>query len=493
MVPARKLATNTTIQIIGRILTLVISVVTLSFIANHLFVDGSALKGYGQYSIVLIYISIIGATADLGLFTLVVREISGAKPEAAGRIVGSAIAFRFLLFLATLLILLAIFPFLPYEPIVKQGIVLGAITAFLMLFSQAIAAIFQANYQAEKIVVAEVIGRLVMAALTIYFLRQGLGLLPVIAANVIGNVALLLASYLLSRSTAPIKISFDFSFWRQSLPQFWSIAAVTVLGLIHFRLDSLILSFYQPVTEVGIYGVAYRVLDIVLVIPAIFAANLLPLLTKLADSGNKEGMAAQITRSTGTLFAISVTIGAVLITLAPWIITFITQAEFAASAVPLRLLVPAFIFLFITSLYAQTAIALKEQQRLIGGYAIVIGLDIVLNLILIPRFSYIGAATTTVLSEGILMVYSLWLLTKLLPLRLTQLPWGKMIGFGVALAAVTVAAYQLVLSLTGQFEVSNKLIQGSWIAGIGGALLLAAFGLFVLIFKRQSIVVEAQV
>lgn len=493
MVPARKLATNTTIQIIGRILTLVISVVTLSFISNHLFVDGSALKGYGQYSIVLIYISIIGATADLGLFTLVVREISGAKPEAAGRIVGSAIAFRFLLFLATLLILLAILPFLPYEPIVKQGIVLGAITAFLMLFSQAIAAIFQANYQAEKIVVAEVIGRLVMAALTIYFLRQGLGLLPVIAANVIGNVALLLASYLLSRSTAPIKISFDFSFWRQSLPQFWSIAAVTVLGLIHFRLDSLILSFYQPVTEVGIYGVAYRVLDIVLVIPAIFAANLLPLLTKLADSGNKEGMAAQITRSTGTLFAISVTIGAVLITLAPWIITFITQAEFAASAVPLRLLVPAFIFLFITSLYAQTAIALKEQQRLIGGYAIVIGLDIILNLILIPRFSYVGAATTTVLSEGVLMVYSLWLLTKLLPLRLTQLPWGKMMGFGVALAAVTVAVYQFVLPLTGQFEVSSKFIQGSWIAGIGGALLLSAFGLFRLIFKRQSIVVEAQV
>src|SRR3990167_2301999 len=231
----RNVAANTFTQIAGRFLTLLISLVTLSYIANYLFVDGSALVGYGQYTIVLTYISIIGATADLGLFTLVVREITGQDPEKAGRIVGSALVFRFLLMLVTLLILGGLYNFLPYDGVVKQGIILGVVIAFLMLFSQAIATIFQANYLSGRIVVSEVIGRAVIMILTIYFLRQGLGLIPVIVANLIGNVVLLVLSYGLSRTVSPIKIQFNFSLWKQTLPEFWSIAVVTLLGLVHFR------------------------------------------------------------------------------------------------------------------------------------------------------------------------------------------------------------------------------------------------------------------
>ena len=258
MSESRKIVANTTIQIVGRFLTLLISLVTLSYIANHLLFEGSALKGYGQYTIVLTYISIIGATADLGLFTLVVREITGKQPATAGRIVGSAIVFRFLLMIAALLVLAGLWQFLPYDAVVKQGIVLGVVIAFLMLFSQAVSTIFQANYLSSRIVISEIVGRLVIAILTIYFLRQGLGLIPVITANLIGNIVLLVVSYLLSRSITPIKISFDWALWKQTLPEFWSIGVVTLLGLVHFRLDSLILSFYKPVSDIGIYGVACR-------------------------------------------------------------------------------------------------------------------------------------------------------------------------------------------------------------------------------------------
>ncbi len=480
---AHRLATNTVIQIIGRGLTLIISVITLGFIANHLTVDGSRLEGYGQYSIVLTYISIIGATADLGLFNLVVREITGLPPVEAGRIVGSAIAFRVVLFLITLALLFVVLPFLPYEFVVKQGIVIGAVVAFLMLFSQAIAALFQATYQAEKIVIAEVTGRLLMMALTIYFLLQGYGLLPVIGANLIGNVFLLGLSYALSRRTAPIQINFDYRFWRRSLPQFWSIAAVTVLGLIHFRIDSLILSFYQPATEVGLYGVAYRILDIVLVIPAIIAANLLPVMTTLAGQENSGKLVGLITRMSGVLLAISVAIGAALFVLAPWVVHFITQADFVAAALPLRLLILAFISLFLTTLYSQTIIALREQRRLINGYLLVIALDIIVNLILIPKYSYRGAAITTVSSEIVLMVYSFWLLARLLPLRLRSLPWAKMLLFTAVAGGVAAGAYGIVEQLTTQFESYNKVIQGSWLLGIGLGIVAIYWLFFKLIFK----------
>jgi len=490
MSESRKLVANTGIQIIGRFLTLLISLVTLSYIANHLLFEGSALKGYGQYTIVLTYISIIGATADLGLFTLVVREITGKRPEVAGRIVGSALVFRFLLMLVTLLILGGLYNFLPYDGVVKQGIILGVVIAFLMLFSQAIATIFQANYLSGRIVVSEVIGRAVMAILTIYFLRQGLGLIPVIVANLIGNVVLLLASYLLSRTVSPIKIQFDFSLWKQTLPEFWSIAVVTLLGLVHFRLDSLILSVYKPVTDVGIYGVAYRIFDIILVIPAIFAANLLPILTRLNDTGRKIEIAQLIKRSTGLLFAASFALGVVIMILAPWIIVFVTSADFTASALPLRILTPAFIFLFLTTIYAGAAIALREQKRLIGGYCLVVMVDIVLNIILVPRFSYVGAAVTTVTSEVVLMVYSFFLLTKLLPIRLRSLPLGLMTIFAVAVSAAGLLVHQFLIPTLDQFERLGKFGQGVWLTIAGGLIILLAFGLFRLVFRAKTTIGE---
>ena len=486
MSDSRKLVANTSIQIVGRFLTLLISLVTLGYIANHLLVDGSALKGYGQYTIVLTYISIIGATADLGLFTLVVREITGKQPAVAGRIVGSAIVFRFLLMIATLLVLAGLWQFLPYDAIVKQGIVLGVVIAFLMLFSQAISTIFQANYLSGRIVISEVIGRLVMAILTIYWLRQGLGLIPVITANLIGNVVLLVVSYMLSRSITPIKIHFDFALWKQTLPEFWSIAVVTLLGLVHFRLDSLILSFYQPVSDIGIYGVAYRIFDIILVIPAIFAANLLPTLTRLNDSNQRAEISLLVKHATRMLFAASFALGVALMLLAPWIIVFITQPDFAASALPLRILTPAFIALFLTTIYAGTAIAMKAQKRLIGGYCLVVLLDIVRNLNLIPRFSYVGAATTTVISEVVLMVYSFFLLTKLLPIQLRQLPIGLMTMFAVATSLIGLLIHQFVIPTLDQFESFGKFGQGAWLFGSGGLIVLVALGIYRIIFSRLS-------
>ncbi len=485
MFEGRKLAANTSIQIAGRFLTLLISLVTLGYITNYLLVDGSALKGYGQYTIVLTYISIIGATADLGLFTLVVREITGKQPQVAGRIVGSALVFRFLLMLATLLILGRLYNFLPYDEVVKQAIIIGAVIAFLMLFSQAVATIFQANYLSGRIVISEVIGRLVIAILTIYFLRQGLGLIPVIVANLIGNVALLVISYLMSRSAATIKIHFDFSLWKQTLPEFWSIAVVTLLGLIHFRLDSLILSFYKPVADVGIYGVAYRIFDIILVVPAIFAANLLPTLTRLNDGHRQAEISQLIKRSTTILFVASFAFGIAIMILAPWIVVFITNRDFAASALPLRILVPAFIALFLTTIYAGATIAVRQQKQLIVGYCLVVLLDIVLNLILIPRFSYVGAAVTTVVSEVALMTYSFFLLTKLLPIQLRQLPLGLLALFAAGVSVIGVLAHQFVIPTLAQFENFGKFRQGAWLAVAGGLIILLALGLYRFIFRAK--------
>lgn len=403
---ANRVVRNTIIQIVGRVIGLMVVLVTVNYIANHLVVDGSALKGYGQYSIVFAYVSIIGSLADMGLFTLVVREITNQPKEIAGRIIGNAIGFRLILLLATFILLGVIYPFLPYDPVVKQGIAMGVVVAFSMLLSQAIATIFQANLVTSRIVVAETIGKVIIAALTIFVLSNGGGLSAVILANLAGNVVTLVISYLLARSLVTIPIGFNFKLWREKSGQFWSMALITVLGLIHFKFDSIMLSLFKGAADVGLYSIAYKILEIILIIPSIFATNLLPVMTAIVDQGNQDELGGLVKRSASVFLAIALYISVVVFLLASWIIVFITQSEFIAAASALRVLVLAVLFIFMTTLMAQAIISTRQQKVLLRGYVMVVVLNIVLNLIAIPRWSYMGAAWTTFITEGVLMTYT---------------------------------------------------------------------------------------
>ncbi|MDO8591568.1 MAG: polysaccharide biosynthesis C-terminal domain-containing protein, partial [bacterium] len=123
---------------------------------------------------------------------------------------------------------------------------------------------------------------------------------------------------------------------------------------------------------------------------------------------------------------------------------------------------------------------------LIGGYCLVVMVDIILNIILIPRFSYVGAAVTTVTSEVVLMVYSFFLLTRLLPIQLRSLPLGLMTIFAVAVSAVGLLVHQFLIPTLDQFEKLGKFGQGVWLTIAGGLIIVLAFGLFRLIFRTKT-------
>lgn len=97
----KKVYLNTLAQIAGKISTALISIVLIKVLTNYL-----DLAGYGLYSKVYNYLSIFSVIADLGLYTVTVREISACKDdsEKVRKIAGNVLTLRTLMGLAIIFI-----------------------------------------------------------------------------------------------------------------------------------------------------------------------------------------------------------------------------------------------------------------------------------------------------------------------------------------------------------------------------------------------------
>ncbi len=476
MSTARKVAYNTVVQVIGRVLGLAIMLVTVNYVSGHLIVDGSALVGFGQYTIVFTYVSIIGSLADLGLFTLLVREITGKTPKEAGQLIGSGIIFRLILLAMTMIVFGSIYAFLPYSPVVKDGILMGVIIAFSMLFSQMVATIFQANLLSDRIVFVETIGKVLIAIGTILALKMGFGLFGVVAANLFGHLITLSLSLLLAQPLVEIKLGFDWELWKKLQPQFWSIAIINILALVHFKVDMLLMTFFRSEAEVGIYGVAYKILEVILIVPSIVATNLLPVLSNFFISGDQETMGQVVKRSASVLFLIATFISIFVFIFAPSAIVFITNNQYLAAVLPLRILTVSILFVFLTTLLSQAIVATRDQSQLVKGYVGVVILNIILNLFAIPRYSYIGAATTTVITEAVLLAYTSLIARRKFNGAFSLDMMSRITVCAVATVTIMLVANRWLIEIAERATEFNKAVQAGY---LGLELLLTGIVYFL--------------
>jgi O-antigen/teichoic acid export membrane protein len=92
--PTKKIYINTIAQIAGKLGTALISIVLIKILTNYLDV-----AGYGLYSKIYNYLSIFSVIADLGLYTITVREIAEnrSNPTKVESILGNVLTLRTLM------------------------------------------------------------------------------------------------------------------------------------------------------------------------------------------------------------------------------------------------------------------------------------------------------------------------------------------------------------------------------------------------------------
>jgi O-antigen/teichoic acid export membrane protein len=184
-----------------------------------------------------------------------------------------------------------------------------------------------------------------------------------------------------------------------------AIAVVSTVGILHFRGDIVLLSLLAPPEDVGVYTLASQFISEAFILPGFLMAAVFPILTRAIHGAGK--IDEVINRTLQVLALASVAVGLAVVTLARPAVDIVAGAEFEAAVRPSRILALSIPFIFCAPVFFNIAIAVNRQRWLFWAGLATLGLNVLLNLILIPLFSYNGAAAATVVSEAVSFAGSL--------------------------------------------------------------------------------------
>ena len=274
-----KIAYNTIIQFIGKFISTVLGLVAIAIITRYL-----GQTGFGEYTTALTFISYFAIFADLGLTLVTVQLIS--QPDAKQNyILGNLLGLR----LISALLILGLGPitvlFFPYSTEIKIAVAISSLSFFFIALNQILVGLFQKNLRLDKVSIAEVSSRIILVPAIFIAIKLNSGLIGIMISTVIASAVNFILHYIQARSFARLKFYFDFNFWKKIIRRSWPLAVTIVFNLIYLKTDTLLLSIIPRkseigiLAEVGIYGAAYKVIDVLITFPFMFAGIILPLLT----------------------------------------------------------------------------------------------------------------------------------------------------------------------------------------------------------------------
>lgn len=378
---------------------------------------------YGKYTLALLYMQLFGVLADVGLFTTVVRDIS-RQPERTEELVGNVLALRFVLSIVVILVGAGVSLLLPYDHDVRLAILLAGAPLLLGMLTTSLTSVLQARLRMGRAVTADVIGRTVALALAVTAVLLDLGFYAVIGAAAGGALASLVVAWLVTRPLVAIRPRADLAVWRGLLRVSIPLGLALAINQVYLRADTLIISISKPFEQVALYTLAYRILELTLVVGAVFVNSVLPVLSEAVVQD--EPRARRVIRdSTDLMVVIGAPLAAGGLVLAPDIVRLAGGPDFAGAAAPLRLLLVSGAFILVNGIFGIALIAKDRQLSTLWLNVTALAFNVALNLVLVPKYGIVAAAAVTVASELLILLGSYVLMRRHLgyfPVPATLLP-----------------------------------------------------------------------
>lgn len=397
----RAVAANTVAQLVGRAIG-AITTLLVTIVIAHQF--GAA--GYGDFVKVTTYAAFFYLIVDFGINAIFLQgEEQKAWPSlVALRLLGGAF-----LIIASLILLI----FLPgsasqgYTPAVRAGILLFSPTILLQGLITCANAIFQKHLRYDRAMWAIFFGSIATAVLLWLFVyvMHATNLLLVIGTVALGTLVTAVSSYVYATGlVGPIRIQPTIGVMKRLLIPSIPLGVTLLFNLVYFRADSVVITLSRPTSEVGMYGLAYKVFEVILVFPTFFMNAVYPFMV----GGKPQMQRAQFKKIFfQSIFFLFVT--SLLSLFVVWIgaplVTFI-KSDFVSSIDALRVLALSLPFFFLTSATMWALIAIKKQAVLATIYGSSMMINIIGNIVLVPSHGFMAAAWMTVVGEGVVLLLS---------------------------------------------------------------------------------------
>lgn len=387
-------AKNTLSQLIGRAISS-LSMIAVSLLIARRF--GSV--GYGDFIKITTYVGFFYLFADYGLNAIAIQRSADVWRVLLG--------LRLFMGVVLSVVSIGIISIMPhgfdqgYTDFVRLGIYLLTPAIVVQAVITTANAYFQKKLRYDYSAAAQVVGSVVMVitafTLSVISAIDGplMGVISLLAGGVVTMAVSLGIIVFQIRTIRPV-VSMDE--YRSLFTSATPLGLALIFNLVYFHADSVILALTRSTQEVGIYGLAFKVFELPLVVPIFFMNATYPILLK---TQHKKRV---FTTSLAFLFASSLCIAVALWVLAP-LVTFI-KPEFIQSIVPLRILLIGLPVFFVSGLLMWFLIAERLGKTLLAIHGVAMVGNIMANVLLIPTYGVMAAAWITVGSEFFVLVVS---------------------------------------------------------------------------------------
>ena len=194
----------------------------------------------------------------------------------------------------------------------------------------------------------------------------------------------------------------------------WPFGLVGLMGVITINTDILVIGTLGSAADVGLYSAAQKPIQLLYLIPSLLAAAFFPTLSREAGEPDKFRSTLEQGIKSAYLFAFPLALGGVFA--AKSIIGFLYGAEFITSYPSFALLSLTIFFVYPSLFFTNALFARNSQKSFYGYLAIGVIVNIILDVLLIPRFGIAGCAIARVVQVA-LFVYGVIKLKKSLSFR----------------------------------------------------------------------------
>jgi len=400
------LGKQTIIQLIGKTISTILGLFIVGLMTRHL-----GTTGFGEYTSVVTFLQFFGILIDFGLTMTLGREL-GAGTIPQNKLVSNLISFRVITSTLAFIVAPALAWLLPYSLTIKLGITITSLAFWTSSISQSLTGVFQTKLKSNWLVIAELSGRLALLAGTAWVIYQNISLNGYFVALIVANLVGALITLAIVKKLTPFNWEIDTKIWKHLWLTTWPVAVTITLNLIYFKADTIILSLIRPVAEVGIYGAAYKVLEVLLILPTIIGGLVLPLAAQAYAQQKTHELTSLFQGTFDSLLAAGLAVISGCVILGLPLMTLIAGNNFAVAGTILGILSLATACNFIGGGAGYIIFAINQQKTMIPYYAGVALVSLIGYFIFIPKFTFWGAAWITVLSEALMAIANIAILTK---------------------------------------------------------------------------------
>lgn len=380
-------------------------------------------RAFGQFSFALAIASIFEMLVDLGLNTLIARNVA-RDHRLASRYLPNILTWKMLLSVAAMGLLAITVRLLRQGPEATTAAYILGIGIVLRSFMATSHAFFQSHERFDLVLLTTYVERVSVFILALSALFLVGGLIPFCLVFTLARIPVIMLSYrLLARHVTSVRLDADVGLIRSMQRDALPFASYTLIAVLYVSIGTVILSAVRTPEEVGWYNAGYKIYEGLTMFPAFVVAAALPRLSRLfvTDRDRHRDLAVRLVRY---LFMASFPIAIGVGYLSPSIVRLLFGADYLPAALPLHILLVAIVLMFANVMLNTILISANQQSVAVRVAAAGLAVMTCSNLLLVSRFGVVGAAASVAVSEtSVLVMLFLAARKRLFPVSIQAHLW----------------------------------------------------------------------